>query len=534
MESKLELRWVGKDKKIDLEPRILVKDSAKSFSYRASDDKNQLRERGGNLLIHGDNLLALKALETKFSGLIKCIYIDPPYNTGSAFSTYDDNLEHSTWLALMKPRIELLRKLLTEDGSLWISIDDDERDYLKILCDELFGRNNFVTAVIWQKKTTRSNDATWFSDTHDYILVYAKNKEVWRPNLLARPKEAKGYSNPDNDPRGVWASGPCHAKTPSEKMIYPITTPSGRVVMPPAGTSWRFNQNRMSELIKDNHIYYGPKGDNVPRYKRFLYEVRDGFVPTTLWLKEEVGDNQEAKKEVKAFNKEVVFSTPKPELLIKRVLDLATKPGDWVLDSFLGSGTTAAVAQKMGRHWIGIELTDVAYTHDIPRLKAVISGEDKGGITKETGYEGGGGFDFYELAPSLIQFDQFEEPIINKKYNADMLASAVALHEGFAYCPDKECFWKQSRSTENAYLFVTTMHVTSAVLDTIANQMRPEEFLIIACKTFDPECDGLYKNITIKKIPEMLLGRCEFGKDNYDLNIVNPPVYVEDEDDDQE
>ncbi len=272
----------------------------------------------------------------------------------------------------------------------------------------------------------------------------------------------------------------------------------------------------------------------MPRVKRFLSEVKKGIVPLSLWLRDEVGDNQEAKKEIKTLFGKNVFDTPKPERLIKRILDLATKPGDWVLDSFLGSGTTAAVAQKMGRQWIGIELTDAAYTHDVPRLKAVIYGEDKGGITKETQYGGGGSFDFYELAPSLIQFDQFDEPIISKKYNADMLASAVALHEGFAYCPDKECFWKQSKSTENAYLFVTTMHVTSAVLDTIANQMQPEEFLIIACKTFESECDGLYRNIAIKKIPEMLLGRCEFGKDNYDLNIVNPPDYTEDEDDDKE
>ena len=515
MESKLELRWVGKDKKIDLEPR---------------------RERDGNLLIHGDNLLALKALETKFSGLIKCIYIDPPYNTGSAFSTYNDNLEHSTWLSLMKPRIELLRKLLAEDGSLWISIDDDEQAYLKVLCDEVFGRNNFVCNVIWQKKYSQQNDAKWLSDSHDFIMIYAKKKEDFHPNLLPRSeKQNSYYIHDDKDGRGLWRTDNVLVKTFSESGVFPIVNPNtGKEYFPPKGSCYRFSQETAKKYLEENRFYFGKDGKGAPQLKRYLSEVKQGRVCNTLWLRDEVGDNQEAKKEVKAFNKEVVFSTPKPERLIKRVLDLATKPGDWVLDSFLGSGTTAAVAQKMGRHWIGIELTDVAYTHDIPRLKAVISGEDKGGITKETGYEGGGGFGFYELAPSLIQFDQFEEPIINKKYNADMLASAVALHEGFTYCPDKECFWKQSRSTENAYLFVTTMHVTSAVLDTIANQMRPEEFLIIACKTFDPECDGLYKNIAIKKIPEMLLGRCEFGKDNYDLNIVNPPVYAEDEDDDQE
>jgi len=329
MANKLELTWYGKEYKISVEPRILIENTELSNTEHDVNTEN--------ILIHGDNLLALKALEKKYAGKVKCIYIDPPYNTGSAFEHYDDNLEHSTWLSLIRPRLELLRNLLSDDGSIWISIDDDEGHYLKVLCDEIFGRNNFVATCIWHKKHTRSNDARWFSDNHDFILVYAKIKETWKPNLLPRTEESiKGYTNPDNDHRGVWASGPCHVKTPNEKDIYPITTPSGRVVMPPAGTSWRFSESRMGELIEDNRIYFGANGTNVPRYKRFLTEVQDGFVPLTIWFRDEVGDNQEAKKEVKQIDSENVFSTPKPERLIERVLTIATHENDLVFDSFLG------------------------------------------------------------------------------------------------------------------------------------------------------------------------------------------------------
>ena len=370
MANKLELTWVGKESELKIEPRILIKNP--TLSNTAQDENTE------NMIIHGDNLLALKALESKYAGQVKCIYIDPPYNTGSAFSHYDDNLEHSIWLNLMRARIKALYNLLNNNGSMWISIDDDERDYLKVVCDEIFGRSNFVCSVIWQKKGTRSNDARWFSDTHDYVLVYAKDKINWKPNLLPRPEDStKGYSNPDNDPRGVWASGPCHAKTPNEKDIYEITTPSGRKILPPAGTSWRFSKEKFEVLIQENRIWFGEHGDNVPRYKRFLTEVQDGFVPTTLWLRDEVGDNQEAKKEVKNVDSKNVFATPKPERLIQQILTLGSNAGDLVLDSFLGSGTTAAVAHKMGRRYIGIEMGDHAYTHCKVRLDKVISGEDK-------------------------------------------------------------------------------------------------------------------------------------------------------------
>ena len=522
MANKLELTWYGKDNPLRVEPRLLVENA--SLSNIANDPDTE------NMLIHGDNLLALKALENKYAGQVKCIYIDPPYNTGSAFEHYDDNLEHSQWLNLMKPRLEILKNLLQNDGSIWISIDDDEGHYLKVLCDEIFGRNNFVNTVIWEKKFSPQNDAKWLSDSHDFILVYAKNKENWHPNLLPRTKNMdKRYKNPDNDPRGPWTSGDCSVKTYNASADYPITTPSGRIVNPPAGYCWRFSKETFEEMVKDNRIWFGINGDNVPRVKRFLSDVKQGMTAMTIWKYTEVGHTQEAKKEVKAFHSESVFSTPKPERLIERILTLASNKGDLVLDSFLGSGTTAAVAHKMGRRYIGIEMGAHAYTHCKIRLDQVISGEDKGGITRSTNWENGGGYRFYELAPTLINRDAFDEYVINEEYDADMLAAAVALHEGFQYDPNHSLFWKQSTGSENSFLFVTTRHLNRAYLDSIKNTMEDNEYLIIACRSFDSELDKAYKNITIKKIPQMLLEHCEFGKIDYNLNIVHPPVYEEDE-----
>lgn len=515
--QRLELTWIGKGTEPRVEPRILLHDSTKDYG-----DPNT-----NNMLIHGDNLIALKALEQEFSGQVKCVYIDPPYNTGSAFEQYDDNLEHSTWLNLMVPRLQIIRNLLTPDGTLWISIDDDEHAYLKVLCDEVMGRNNFVANCIWHKKHTRSNDAKWFSDNHDYILVYAKDKSIWRPNLLPRSEESsKGYTNPDNDPRGVWASGPCHAKTPNPKDIYPITTPSGRTVMPPPGTSWRFSQDKMRDLIQDNRIYFGPNGDNVPRFKRFITDVKDGFVPTTLWFRDEVGDNQEAKKEVKAFNPEYVFATPKPERLIERILTLGSNEGDLVLDSFLGSGTTAAVAHKMKRRYIGIELGDHCYTHCLPRLKAVVDGE-QGGISQSAGWQGGGGFKYYELAPTLIVKDHHGNPVIAGDYNPEMLVAAISKLNGFVYSPSPECFWKQGKAHGNSYIYVTTQYLTAKELDDIARELHEFEKLLICSPAFDIGLGKRYENIDVRKIPQSVLSKCEYGIENYNLNIINPPEFDE-------
>ena len=582
MKTKLELTWFGKDKEINIESRILIEN--KELSNTINDEITE------NMLIHGDNLLALKSLEYKYAGKVKCIYIDPPYNTGSAFEHYDDNLEHSTWLSLMKPRLEILHCLLKEDGSIWISIDDDEGHYLKTLCDEIFGRTNYVNTVIWEKKYSPQNDAKWLSDNHDFILVYAKNKEIWRPNLLPRSVAMnERYKNPDNDPRGPWKPGDLSVKTYSAACDYPITTPSGRVVIPPAGRCWRATKERFEEMISENRVWFGEDGSNVPSVKRFLTDVKDGMTSMTIWKYTDVGHNQDARQEVKVFNEESVFDTPKPEKLIERILTLGSNEGDLVLDSFLGSGTTAAVAHKMNRRWIGIELGDHAYTHCKIRMDMVVSGEDKGGISLKNpeliftnreidldilspfearefsrllnkidklnlfdstdkqrlkkelknklrtekissdSWTGGGGYRFYELASSLINIDKFGEPIINKDYNADMLASAVALHEGYTYSPSETIFWKQSQANESSFLFVTTRHVSLDYLNSIKNSMEENEFLIISCKSFDEGIDKGINNIVIKKIPQMLLNHCEFDIDNYNLNIINPPVFDDEE-----
>ena len=531
---KLELTWIGKnDERQPLEPRILIENKEYSYGEPETGVLPNGKPWKGNMLIHGDNLLVLKALEQDYAGQIKCIYIDPPYNTGSAFEQYDDGIEHSKWLSLMRDRIEVIYNLLSKDGSLWISLDDNEQAYCKVLCDEIFGRNNFVANVIWHKKHTRANDAKWFSDNHDFILVYAKKKDQWRPNLLPRSEESiQGYTNPDNDSRGVWASNPCHVKTPSENCIYEIISPSGKVFLPPVGRSWMCSKERFQELVVDNRIWFGKKGDNAPRFKKFLSEVKNGFVPLTIWFREEVGDNQEAKTEVKKINAEDVFSTPKPERLIERVLTLGSNPGDIVLDSFLGSGTTAAVAQKMGRRYIGIELGNHAYTHCVPRLKKVTDGTDQGGISKAQNWKGGSGFKFYELAPSLLKEDKFGNLVINKEYNADMLAAAMAKQEGYTYQPDAEVYWKQGHGSESDYIYTTTQFMTVEALAAIHETMAEGESLLVCCTSFQKECKQAFSNISIKKIPQMLLGRCEFGKDDYSLNIVElPEEEFEDEDD---
>ena len=356
-----------------------------------------------NLLVHGDNLAALKALLPFAAGQVKCIYIDPPYNTGSAFEHYDDNLEHSTWISLLYPRLELLREFLSEEGSIWISIDDDEQAYLKVLCDEIFGRQNFVATICWQKRTSPDMRSA-FSDGHDFILLYAKNSDQFkqtRNKLPLSEKQRKAYKNPDSDPRGPWTSADYTATGFRPNQMYKITTPGGAEYYPPKGVCWKNVEEVFKELVKDNRIWFGEDGKNMPRRKTFLSE-HEGVTPWTWWSNDEVGHNQEAKKEIVAlFGSPDAFETPKPERLIQRILQIATNPGDLVLDSFLGSGTTAAVAHKMGRRWIGVELGEHARTHCAVRLRKVIEGE-QGGISKAVGWKGGGSFRFLELGEELL------------------------------------------------------------------------------------------------------------------------------------
>lgn len=518
--QKLELTWIGKENRPKLEPRILLEDPEKSYHAPHRVSENDIFD---NRLIYGDNLLALKALEQEFTGKVKCVFIDPPYNTGSAFSHYDDGLEHSIWLSLMRDRLEIIRNLISEDGSLWITIDDNEAHYLKVLCDEIFGRSNFVTNVIWQKKFSPQNDAKWLSDNHDHILVFAKNKQLWRPNLLPRSSNMNTrYKNIDNDPRGPWTSGDISVKTYSPTTDYPIKTPAGRIVNPPKGYCWRFNRDKFEKLVKDNRIWFGPNQNSVPRIKRFLSEVKEGITSMTIWTFDEVGHNQDAKKEVKAFNEIEVFDTPKPEKLLFKVLTLASSPDDLVLDSFAGSGTTGAVAHKMGRRWIMVELGEHCHTHIIPRLKKVINGEDKGGITEALDWKGGGGFRYYSIAPSLLEKDKWGRWVISKQYNATMLAQALCKIEGFIYDPSDSTYWQQGYSTERDFIYVTTQTLSAGQLQQLSDEVGEDRSLLVLCSAFrgNPEH---FPNLTVKKIPRAVLSKCEWGHDDYSLNVENLP-----------
>jgi adenine-specific DNA-methyltransferase len=518
--KKLELTWVGKDERPRLEPRILLANDALSH-------RGPFRSQGDvfdNRLIFGDNLLALKALEQEYTGKVRCVFIDPPYNTGSAFSHYDDGLEHSIWLTLIRHRLEIVRELLSDNGTLWITIDDHEAHYLKVVCDEVFGRQNFVANVIWQKKYSKQNDAKWLSVSHDHILVYAKQKSEWRPNELERSEaQLKGYDNPDNDPRGPWQSVvyTC-AKTREERpnLFYAIKHPkSGQEIWPNPSRVWGYDYKKHLKHVEEKRIWWGKDNDkDKPRLKSFLREVGTGVVPDTLWLRDDAGDNQDAKREALAFNETDTFQTPKPEKLLARILTVATNKGDIVLDSFAGSGTTGAVAHKMGRRWIMIELGEHCHTHIIPRLKKVIDGQDPGGITESVDWKGGGGFRYYRLAPSLLKRDEFNNWIINDGFNPEMLAEAVCKLEGFTYAPSGTTYWQHGQSTERDYIYVTTQTLTHAQLQALSESVGTERTLLVMCSACRGNADA-FANLTIKKIPKTVQDKCEWDKDDYSLAV---------------
>ena len=575
MQQKLELTWVGKnDPREHIEPRILIEDPSRSYG-----DKNT-----ENMIIHGDNLLALKALEDKYTNSIKCMYLDPPYNTGEAFENYDDNLEHSIWLDLMRSRLMILRRLLREDGTIWIQIDDEEQAYLKVLCDEVFGRNNFVNMVSVNMKNiagaSGGGEDKRMKKNCEYILVYAKEysllplfngpyvyKEIY-DEVLSYKESGKSWHYTSvlvNEGEKEYVASTVDGDGNEIKVYRRINTEIMSV-----------RQLMKRDGLTEKEVYY--------KYGRFIFEAKDAqssirqrviqakkennitedvisieYVPKTgkrkgrlyeqfykgdkcrlfAWLKDisEVKDDVLYKKELQGtywdmtscinnLTKEGSVQFPKgkkPEKLVGQIFSMTTQPGDIVLDSFLGSGTSAAVAHKMGRTYIGIELGEQAYTHCCPRMQHVIDGEDQGGITISEKWEGGGGFKFYELAPSLLQKDSHGQLVINKEYNANMLAAAMAKHEGFDYDPSSDFYWKQGKSSENDYIYTTTQFLTKQSLEKIHDEMRSEESLLICCKAFQPECESAFKNIAIKKIPKMLLGRCEFDKNNYNLNIISLP-----------
>lgn len=544
--TKLELTWIGKENRPRLEPRILLEDPNKSYHAQHRITGNDIFD---NRLIFGDNLLALKALEQEFTGKIKCIFIDPPYNTGSAFSHYDDGVEHSIWLSLMRDRLELLRKMLSEDGAIWITIDDNECHYLKILCDEVFGRQNFVANVIWEKKSSSQSNAQWLSDSHDHVLVFARNKEIWRPARLPRTEEQNAIYKHSDEFDGIDANGKIYgrgpwfpgdftislttgqrgkqfAKTGVSANLYPITTPSGREVMPAKGRCWAYTKDSFERLKAEKRVHFGKDGSSKPTIKRFLSEIEDqGVVCPTIWHYSDVGENRIAAVEVKAFNEANPFSAPKPELLLKRILELSTTAGDWVLDSFAGSGTTGAVAHKMGRRWIMVELGEHCHTHIIPRLKKVIDGADSGGVTDAAGWKGGGGFRYYRLAPSLLEKDKWGQWVISKEFNAAMLAEAVCKLEGFTYAPSDLVYWQHGYSTERDFIYVTTQHLSADQLAQLSDEVGPEQTLLVLCSAFRAPKAGNERlsNLTVKKIPKQILSRCEWGHDDYSMKVENLP-----------
>lgn len=368
------LTWAGKRESM----RALRVPSP--FTLAPAPDQSVDFDGAAHLFIVGDNLEVLKILGGSHAGRVKMIYIDPPYNTGKHF-IYPDNFgrRHAAWLSLMYPRLFLARQLLTNDGALFVSIDDGEVHRLRLLLDEVFGAENFVANVIWEKKYAPQNDARWFSDTHDHILVYARQKEAWRPNLLPRTGAANGrYRNPDNDPRGPWKASDLSVKTYSPRNDYPITTPGGRVVRPPESRCWAVSREKFQALVADGRIWFGPGGNNVPALKRFRSEVKDGMVPRTIWYRDEVGDNQEAKQELKALlaGVEVFFDTPKPVRLVRRMLQLATRDdeGAVVLDFFAGSCTTAQAVMELNhetggnRRFICVQLPEPTGNPDWPTI----------------------------------------------------------------------------------------------------------------------------------------------------------------------
>ena len=529
--QKLELTWIGKDQRPRLEPRILLEDPARSYHAKQRVTDKDIFD---NRLIKGDNLLALKALEAEFAGKVKCVFIDPPYNTGSAFTHYDDGLEHSIWLGLMRDRLEIIRRLLAEDGSLWITIDDNEAHYLKVLCDEVFGRSNFVANVVWQKKYSKQNDAKWLSISHDHVLVYARNKNLWKPNSIERSDDQlKGYKNLDNDPRGPWQSVvyTC-AKTRAERpnLFYGIRHPRTNELIYPSETRvWGYDEKRHAEHVRDGLIWWGKDQEkDKPRLKSFLSKVGIGLVPDTLWLREDSGDNQDAKREMLVLNPVDVFPTPKPERLMAKVLEIATNPGDLVLDSFAGSGTTGAVAHKMGRRWIMVELGEHCHTHIVPRLQKVIDGQDPGGVTQATGWQGGGGFRYYELAPTLLATDRWGNLVINPEYDAAMLSAAMCKLEGFAYAPSEALWWQHGHSSERDFIYVTTQTLSAEQLDALAEEVGAERSLLVCCGAYRgvtaAQAAQRWPQLTIKKIPKMVKDRCEWGHDDYSLNVANLPM----------
>ena len=559
--QKLELTWIGKEKRPKLEPRILLEDPEKSYHAKHRVSDNDIFD---NRLIFGDNLLALKALEQEFSGKVKCIYIDPPFNTQQAFEHYDDGYEHSIWLGLIRDRAESLRRLLTDDGSLFVHIDDNELGYLIALLDEVFGRRNRIGVVTFKQSSASGPKAVnpGLVTTNNYILYYAKNKDVWSPNRVYVPgprddrysKYIENYEDDFRDWRLIglreaflrsnrlqsWDDAKAKFADKLEaKLSDFVVTNAHRVVRTARVAPKDVNESARDALAqstadrtkvyrsvrehKDDYYFLG--GEQLVFYKAKT-RIIDGKSTTAspltnLW--DDLLSNN--------LHNEGAVSFPngkKPEALIKRCLELSTTIGDIVLDSFAGSGTAGAVAHKLGRRWIMVELREHCHTHIIPRLKAVIDGEDQSGISKAVGWQGGGGFRYYRLAPSLIVNDRWGNPVINPEYNAAMLAEALAKLEGFTYAPSETHWWQHGHSSERDFIYVTTQNLSAEQLQALSDEVGPELSLLVCCAAFhgvtSAKAAERWPNLTLKKIPKMVLTRCEWGHDDYSLNVANLPM----------
>ena len=548
----MELMWVGKEKRAKLEPRILIEDPEKSYHADKRVSDNDIFD---NMLIHGDNLLALKALEQDYAGRVKCIYIDPPYNTGNAFEHYDDGLEHSIWLSLMRERLELLKNLLSDDGSIWISIDDTECHYLKVILDETFGRSNFISSVTVKSSTPSGpktkNKIKTIIKQKDYLLVYRKSenfrinpqyvrKDKWDTHfnyfvdkeseivlplidvlkskkILREEDTLRDFDINKKEHRRFYLTYSdfiCQTQSYRNEDYKAISRKNGEVVT-------FFNKGTSDELMFYNGRQLTPLTQSLQEVLFCdVYQKDFSVLLCDFWSDIDFQNTQNEGG--------VSFpASKKPEALVQRILRMSTNPGDLVLDSFLGSGTTAAVAHKMGRRWIGIELGEHCDTHCVPRLKKVIDGEDAGGITKSANWRGGGGFRYYNLAPSLVKFDEWGNPVINKEFNESMLVRALCKVEGFNFDPSPDVYWKQGKSTESDFIYVTTQHLTAQMLQKLSDDVGDSCTLLICCGSFDGKKDS-YSNLTIKKIPKAILKKCEWSHDDYSLEIKNLPMSAPD------
>lgn len=559
--KKLELTWIGKEKRPKLEPRILLEAPEKSYHAKHRVSDNDIFD---NRLIFGDNLLALKALEQEFTGRVKCVYIDPPFNTQQAFEHYDDGYEHSIWLGLIRDRAQSLRRLLSDDGTLFVHIDDNELGYLIALLDEVFGRSNRVSVVTFKQGSATGHKAInpGVVSTTNFILIYAKNKSLWTPNRVftARAERDKRYGqfienyedhfscwrfitlasafakNLDMPERGLKKTlGDQYEEQLSEfvmnnpERVVRLARPDYKAVSSEAREMIDRSKARPSEVLlleRESHSnMYFVNGERILFYSDKLKFIDGRYVAgeplTSLW--DDILSNNLHNEGGVEFPK-----GKKPEGLVKRCLDLVTKPGDIVLDSFAGSGTTGAVAHKMGRRWIMVELGEHCHSHVIPRLKRVIDGEDPAGVTAAMSWKGGGGFRYYRLAPSLIVNDRWGNPIVNPEYNATMLAEALAKLEGFTYAPSEARWWQHGHSSERDFIYVTTQNLSAEQLQALSDEVGPEQSLLVCCSAFRgvtvAKAAERWPNLTLKKIPRMVLARCEWGQDDYSLNVANLPM----------